>query len=162
MACGVLTLRKIAVIIPNVIFELLHNEFSTKGTNGEWISGHWYFVVIFAITVAIPYSCLILFRFCVITDNTVNFHYCHFMGHRNKYIGSNIDITWNQNVVISEVKDTEIVKLTEEEKQTKVFYKHWFNKYLKVNLEHDASKYIYIGNYSNNQIKKIMRAMNHQ
>lgn len=84
------------------------------------------------------------------------------MGHRNKYIGSNIDITWNQNVVISEVKDTEIVKLTEEEKQTKVFYKHWFNKYLKVNLEHDASKYIYIGNYSNNQIKKIMRAMNHQ
>ena len=55
-----------------------------------------------------------------------------------------------------------VEKLTEEEKQTKVFYKHWFNKYLKVNLEHDASKYIYIGNYSNNQIKKIMRAMNHQ
>ena len=58
--------------------------------------------------------------------------------------------------MISEIKDIEIVKLTEEEKETKIYYKHWFNKYLKINLKHGKSKYVYIGNYANFQIKKII------
>ena len=47
--------------------------------------------------------------------------------------------------------------LTEEEKQTKVYYKHWFNKYLKINLKYGNPKYVYVGNYSNYQIKKIIK-----
>ncbi|MCM1350593.1 MAG: hypothetical protein NC182_05260 [Prevotella sp.] len=57
-------------------------------------------------------------------------------------------------------QDIEIVKLTEEEKQTKVYYKHWFNKYLKINLKYGNPKYVYVGNYSNCQIKKIIKLAN--
>ena len=41
--------------------------------------------------------------------------------------------------------------------QTKVYYKHWFNKYLKINLKYGNPKYVYVGNYSNYQIKKIIK-----
>ena len=57
----------------------------------------------------------------------------------------------------SEIKNIEIVKLTKEEKQTKVYYKHWFNKYLKINMKYGNPKYVYIGNYSNYQIEKIIK-----
>ena len=53
----------------------------------------------------------------------------------------------------------EIVKITDEERKTKVYYKHWFNKYLLINLKNGDSKYVYVGNYSNNQIKKIIKLM---
>ena len=98
-----------------------------------------------------------MFRYCVIS-NSVHFHYFPFTTSWNKS-ANNIDIRWNQDVAISEIKNIEIVKLTEEEKQTKVYYKHWFNKYLKINLKHGNPKYVYVGNYSNYEIKKIIKLM---
>lgn len=62
--------------------------------------------------------------------------------------------------MISEIKDIEIVKLTKEEKQAKVYYKHWFNKYLKINLKYGNQKYVYVGNYSIHQIEKIIEILN--
>lgn len=61
--------------------------------------------------------------------------------------------------MISEIENIEIVKITDEERKTKVYYKHWFNKYLLINLKNGDSKYVYVGNYSNNQIKKIIKLM---
>ena len=46
---------------------------------------------------------------------------------------------------------------TKNEKQTKVYYKHWFNKYLKINLKYGNPKYVYVGNYSKYQINKIIK-----
>ena len=71
----------------------------------------------------------------------------------------NIDANWNQKIILSEIKDIEKVKLTKEEKRTKVFYKHWFNKYLKINLISGSTKYVYVGNYTNSQIQKIINLM---
>ena len=126
----------------------------TKGTS-EWIYKNWYLVLIFAIAFMVPIGGTMLFRYCVINNNTMYFHYFPFTTSWNKAT-NNIDIRWNQDITISEVNDIEIVKLTEEEKQTKVYYKHWFNKYLKINLRYGNPKYVYVGNYSNFQIQKII------
>lgn len=127
----------------------------TKGTN-EWIYENWYLVLIFAITFMVPIGGTMLFRFCVIKNDSVHFHYFTFFKSW-KNASDNIDIRWNQDIFISEIKDIEIIKLTDEEKQTKVYYKHWFNKYLKINLKYGNSKYVYVGNYSNYQIMKIVK-----
>lgn len=127
----------------------------TKGTS-EWIYENWYLVLIFAITFMVPIGGTLLFRYCVINNNLIHFHYFPFTTSRKK-AANNIDVKWNQNVFISEIKDIEIVKLTENEKQTKVYYKHWFNKYLKINLKYGNPKYVYVGNYSKYQINKIIK-----
>lgn len=127
----------------------------TKGTS-EWIYENWYLVLIFAITFMVPIDGTLLFRYCVINNNLIHFHYFPFTTSRKK-AANNIDVKWNQNVFISEIKDIEIVKLTENEKQTKVYYKHWFNKYLKINLKYGNPKYVYVGNYSKYQINKIIK-----
>ena len=95
-------------------------------------------------------------RYCIFNNNAIHFHYFPFTTSWEK-AANNIDARWNQDVVISEIKDIEFVRLTEEEKQTLVYYKHWFNKYLKINLKYGNPKYIYVGNYSNCQIKKIIK-----
>lgn len=127
----------------------------TKGTS-EWIYENWYLVLIFTIAFMVPIGGTMLFRYCVINNNSMHFHYFPFTTSWNKAT-NNIDIRWNQDITISEVNDIEIVKLTEEEKQTKVYYKHWFNKYLKINMKYGNPKYVYIGNYSNYQIEKIIK-----
>ena len=129
----------------------------TKGTV-EWIYENWYLVLIFAITFMLPIGGAMLFRYCVINSNTIHFHYFPFTTSWKK-AAYNIDARWNQDVCILEVKDVEIVKLTAEEKQTKVYYKHWFNKYLKITLNYGNQKYIYVGNYSNHQIKTIIKKL---
>ena len=139
------------VVVSAVSFYLL----VTKGTS-EWIYENWYLVLIFAITFMVPIGGTMMFRYCVTNNNSIHFHYFTFTKNWNK-AANNIDIRWNQDVIISEIKDIEIVKLTEEEKQTKVYYKHWFNKYLKINLKYGNPKYVYVGNYSNFQIKKIIK-----
>ena len=132
----------------------------TKGTS-EWIYTNWYLVLIFAITFMAPIGGTMMFRFCVTNNNSINFHYFPFTTSWNNTT-NNIDGRWNQNVFISEIESIEIVKLTEQEKQTKVYYKHWFNKYLKINLRCGNPKYVYVGNYSNHQIKEIVKMLTNQ
>ncbi len=135
----------------------------TKGTS-EFIYENWYLVVIFAGSFTLPIGGAMLFRYCVIKNGSIHFHYFPFTQSWEK-VWNNIDIEWNQDVLISEIKDIEAVKLTEEEKKTKVYYKHLFNKYLKIglkcgDLKYGNLKYVYVGNYSNYQIKKIIKLIN--
>ena len=125
----------------------------------EWIYENWYLVIIFAISVGLSIGGTLLFGYCIFEYDTIYFYYFPW-GKTWEQAVNNIDCRWNQDVLISEIKDIEIVKLTEEEKQTKVYYKHWFNKYLKINMKYGNPKYVYIGNYSNWQIKKIIRLAN--
>ena len=142
-----------------VVSILLLSLLVTKGTS-EWIYKNWYLLVTFAVSFMLSIAGVSLFRYCIFNNNTIYFHYFPFAKSWEK-AANNIDVRWNQNVLISEIKDIEIVKLTAEDKQTKVYYKHWFNKYLKINLKYGNPKYVYVGNYSNYQIKKIIKlAMN--
>ncbi len=140
-----------------VISVVLLFNLVTKGTS-KWIYENWYLVVIFAISFMLPIGGTMIFRYCVIKDDAIYFHYFPFTKSWQE-ASNNIDIRWNQNVSISEIQDIEIVKLTEEEKKTKVYYKHWFNKYLKIGLKSGNSKYVYVGNYSNCQIKNIIKLL---
>ena len=121
----------------------------------EWMYENWYLIVAFAVFFMLPYTGTMLFRYCLIENDSMHFHYFPFTTSWEK-ASKNIDIRWNQDVLISEIRDIEVVKLTKEEKRTKVFYKHWFNKYLKINLKYGNPKYVYVGNYSPRQIKKII------
>ena len=126
----------------------------------EWALKYWYLVILFAIGLMLPIGCTLFLRYTSISNNeSISFLYFPH-GKTWEQAVNNIDILWNQNVFISEIKDIEIVKLTEEEKQTKVYYKHWFNKYLKINMKYGNPKYVYVGNYSNWQIRKIIRLAN--
>ena len=130
----------------------------TRGTS-QRIYENLFLVLVFAIIFMLPIGGTMMFRYCVINNNDAHFHYFTFTKSW-KNTTNNIDIRWNQDVVISEIKDIEIVKLTEEEKQTKVYYKHWFNKYLKINLKCGSPKNVYVGNYSSHQIEKIIEILN--
>ena len=137
-----------------VIAVILLYMLVSKGTS-EWIYENWYLVLIFAITFILPIGSAIMLRYCVVNNDLIHFRYFPFTKSWDKFT-NNIDAKWNQNVFISEIKDIEIVKLSEDEKQAKVYYKHWFNKYLKINLKYGNSKYVYVGNYSNYQINEII------
>ena len=122
----------------------------------EWTYENWYLVIIFAISVGLSIGGTLLFGYCIFEYDTIYFYYFPW-GKTWEQAVNNIDCRWNQDVLISEIKDIEIVKLTEEEKQTKVYYKHWFNKYLKINMKYGNPKYVYVGNYSHWQIKKMIK-----
>ncbi len=139
------------IIISTILLLML----VTKGTS-EWIYQNWYLLLIFAITFMLPIGGSMLFRYCIIKNDSIHFHYFPF-GKSWKNANNNIDIAWNQDIFISEILNVEIVKLTKNEKQTKIYYKHWFNKYLKIDLKYANSKYIYVGNYSNYQINMIIK-----
>lgn len=66
-------------------------------------------------------------------------------------------ILWNSEIDTNEVEEIELIKLTKEEQKKYVGYNHLFNKYLKFNLKYGNPKYVYIGNYSNYQIKKFIQ-----
>ena len=71
--------------------------------------------------------------------------------------GKHVDSKGHVEVILDDIDSVEIVKLTKEEKKTKVYYKHFRNKYLKINMKKDNPKYVYIGGYSESQIKDICR-----
>ena len=93
----------------------------TKGTS-ERIYENLYLVLVFAITFMVPIGGTMMLMYCVINNDSAHFHYFTFTKSW-KNATNNIDIRWNQDVMISEIKDIEIVKLTKEEKQAKVYYK---------------------------------------
>lgn len=141
--CGPLMLNSIIILY---LCEL--NDF-------EWLLKHWYLVALCSLGIILFIAGRLLFRSIEISSESIYFIYFPY-GSWEKAVG-NIDALWNQNVFISEIKDIEIVKLTKEEKRTKVYYKHWFNKYLKINLKYGNPKYVYVGNYSKYQINKLIR-----
>ena len=145
--CGPLMICSISIFV----FGKLHDL--------EWILKYWYLVILFAVGIMLPIGCSLMIRYLSIdNNNSIHFHYFPFTTRWRKAV-NNIDARWNQDILISEIKDVEIVKLTEGEKQTKVYYRHWFNKYLKVDVKYGQPKYLYVGNYSKKQIDKIIKIL---
>lgn len=101
----------------------------------------------------------ILLKYCTIDTEKVFFFYFPWTTSWAK-AADNIDRNWNQLTNLSEIESFEIVKLTNEEKETYVFYKHWFNKYLKISLKNGTCKYVYVGCYTDKQIRIIIAIIN--
>ena len=64
-------------------YDVLSFVLVTKGTS-EWIYENWYLVLIFAITFMVPIGGTLLFRYCVINNNLIHFHYFPFTTSRKK------------------------------------------------------------------------------
>lgn len=126
----------------------------TRGT-GEWIREHWALVIAFAVSVMVPIVGVYMIDTCDIENNEVRFYHIPLTKGWEKAV-NNIDARWNHRFLVSEVAAIEIVKLTKEEKRAKVYYRHWFNRYLKITLKYGAVKYIYVGSYAGLQIRKMM------
>ncbi|MCL2522782.1 MAG: hypothetical protein FWE36_08000 [Erysipelotrichales bacterium] len=71
---------------------------------------------------------------------------------------SSID-DWNWNIVMTEVKSIEIVKLSKDERK-KYVGKTIFNKYLKILMVSGKEKYLYVSLFSKRQINKIITTIN--
>lgn len=69
-------------------------------------------------------------------------------------------IDYNSKIFYDEIAKIEIVKLMKKDKKKYVGYVHFFSKYLKICLKHGNAKYVYVGLYSNYQIKKIIKLIN--
>ena len=67
-------------------------------------------------------------------------------------------ISWNNEIILNEVKKIEIVKLSKNEKMKYIGYNHLFSKYLKVYIkDSNANKYVYISIYTNKQTNEIIK-----
>ena len=137
-----------------VIAAVLLYTLVTRGT-GEWIRAHWGLVIAFAVSVMVPIVGAYMIDTCDIENDEVRFYHMPLTKGWEKAV-NNIDARWNHRFLISEVAAMEIVKLTKEEKRAKVYYRHWFNRYLKITFKYGAAKYIYVGSYAGFQIRKMM------
>lgn len=72
------------------------------------------------------------------------------------YVKKRSLILWNSEINIKEVNKIELIKLTNTEQKKFIGYNHLFNKYLRFTFKYGNPKYVYVGNYSNFQIKQIM------
>lgn len=115
-----------------------------------------YFLVVIGLSASIPRVAPLYVNHCEVNSDKVFFYQMPRASSWEK-AKNNIDIQWNQEVFFADIDSVEIVKLTKEEKKTKVYYKHFRNKYLKINMKKDNPKYVYIGGYSESQIKDICR-----
>ncbi len=132
-----------------------------KLNNLNWCLEYWYLVVVFALGIMVPLGGIFFLRFVEFNNDSMFVFNFPFVKGWNGLVEAmkSIDASWNNKHFISETKSVEIVKLTEEEKKTKVYFKHWFNKYLKINLKYGEPKYVYVGNYSKKQISEIIRIL---
>ena len=123
--------------------------------NTNWLTANWHLVLFFAFAIVIPLCGRILLRdFTITNGENARFYYFPFAFSWAK-AANNIDVNWNQEIILSEVEAVEVVRLSREEKRVKVYYKHLRNKYLKIHLKYGKTKYVYVGNYFGRQIGKI-------
>lgn len=71
-------------------------------------------------------------------------------------------ILYNSEINIDDVEKGEKITLTKEEQSKYIGYKHIFKKYLKFHLKYGNPKYVYVGNYSNYQINKIIKLISNK
>ena len=98
----------------------------------------------------------------VIKDNIVKVFDFPLLATNKFYVKKRSLILYNSEINIDEVEKIEIITLTRKEQLKYIGYKHLSRKYLKLNLKHGNPKYVYVGNYSNYQINKIIEILKKQ
>ena len=125
----------------------------------NWVTEHWGLVLLFALGIILPIVGTLFVRsFIIENHHSARIGLLPFTTNWTK-AANNIDVRWNQDVFLSEIKEVEVITLGKEERENKTFYKHWFNRYLKITLNYGNPKYFYVGNYSDYQIRKIINLL---
>ena len=117
--------------------------------------------------VIIAYTCIVfivlvflkLFSFpshIVISNSRVKVFDFPLLATNKFYVEKRSLILWNNEIARNEIEKIELIKLTKEDEKKYIGYNHMFNKYLRFELKYGNFKYAYVGNYSKNQIAKII------
>ena len=125
------------------------------------------------ILIVIAYICIVLIivallkliylpSHIVIRNNTVKVFDFPLLATNKFYVKKRSLILYNSEININDVEKIEIITLTNEEQNKYIRYKHILKKYLKINLKYGIPKYVYVGNYSNYQISKIIKLINNK
>ena len=137
-------------------------------TDSAWNFDHWYVGIIFSFGIAIPVGAIPCIRFCLINtvgDNaTFSYGFSEIKAWSWKsytHKAKELDIQWNTRMLLSEIAGVKIVKLSKDEKKC-VSTRFLFNKYLKIEMKYGAVKYVYVANYANWQIERIMKLLTRQ
>ncbi len=95
----------------------------------------------------------------IIRDNMVKVFDFPLFATNKFYIKKRSLIQYNSEIDLNDIDKIELIKLTKEEQYNYIGHKHLLRKYLKINLKYGNPKYVYVGNYSNYQIKKIIKSI---
>lgn len=99
------------ILLSSILFFII----CSKGTS-NWVYENWYIILLFAIAFTVSLSGTFFLRYCLIYNNSIHFHYFPFVKSW-KDAFDNIDIKWNQDVLVSEIINIDVVKLSNEEKK---------------------------------------------
>ena len=135
----------IAIVI---FFEGHMNDF-------DWCVQNWYFVLTYAICIAVPVTIMLSLQKITIDllCDKVDLFYVVNYGKNDR------DLNSNWIIYPSEIESIEVVKLSKEEKRKYTSARFLFSKYLKVNMKFGHCKYVYVSHYSNYQIKEIIKVL---
>ncbi len=97
-----------------------------------------------------------LSSYIIIRDNNLTVYDIPFFATDKFFEEKRSLISYNTDIYIDEVEKIELIKLTRKEQKLYIGYSRLINKYLKFHLKYGKFKYIYVGNYSKRQIKKII------
>lgn len=150
----VYSLTALLVGVPSaiaVVYVFVFGKFWDRHWRHENLELIGIFAVGLAVSTLVFLGVFLIRRFCLYNEESADFSYLTLNWDKV----DNIDVLWNSDVFISEVKDVELVTLSTNKLKTKVYYKHWFNKYMKINLMYGKEKYVYVGCYSKRQIERI-------
>ena len=95
----------------------------------------------------------------IIRDNNVKVFDFPLLATNKFYVKKRSLILYNSKININDVDKIEIITLTRGQQNNYIGYKHLSRRYLKFTLKYGNPKYMYVGNYSNYQIKKIIKLM---
>lgn len=126
-----------------------------KGENNGWNDIQWWYTLLAAFCIAIPFGCAFFIpRIKIDLDsNKVDIFYLV------NWKRSRLDCDSNWVFYLDQIEDVKVVKLTNDEKKTFTSSRFLFRKYLKVQLRFGNIKYVYVAPYSNGQIKKIIKML---
>ena len=115
----------------------------------------WYFVVIYALCISIPFTAMFCLQRVTIEPNCGKVDFFYLVN----YAKNEKDLNSNWIIYPSEIENISVVKLTNEEKRRYTSARFLFSKYLKVEMRYGHIKYIYVSHYSKNQINKIIKML---
>lgn len=120
-------------------------------------------IIVYTCAVLIALSFIKLFEIpyhIVIDKDTMKVYDFPLLATNKFYRNKRSLILWNSEINLHEIETIELVRLDKYEKIRCVGYNHLFNRYIKVSIKNSNSfKYVYVSNYSNSQIERIIKMM---
>ena len=93
----------------------------------------------------------------IINDNKIKVFDFPLFATNKFYVKKRGLILYNSEIEINDIEDIQLIILTREEQNKYIGYKHFSKKYLKFSLKYGNTKFVYVGIYSEHQIKQIIK-----